>query len=646
MAAFASNPHVDHVEKIGVHPVYVDANDPYYRGFPDPGFPYDQWHLFDRDSEAYSVQADVAWEVEDGGSSVVVAIPDTGVRYVHQDLGGSDPPGPDDNATNGNIWVNSLENPGNGIDDDGNGKVDDVIGWDFVTQVEEPLFCVCTDDDCGTQDNDPRDFNGHGTHTSGIVGAITNNGSDVASVAGGFGDGTPQGGGNGIKILPLRIGWNGTCLLSDVGFVNMDAAAEALVYVAELAERGVNIAAVNSSWGSSDSGGLSAAVDNLLAHDIMLIHAAGNDAADLPDFLSTKAGVMNVAATDRNGVGASFTNFGSWVHLAAPGHEIVSTYHYYPDPIQDYITVLSGTSMAAPQCCGVAALLESCNPGLTGPDKLNLMVSSARAYVDDGRNLGSGIVNAKDALAAAGCLGAPQCAVDGDCDDGSECTDDTCSNTRCSNTPIDCFIDACTTNGCDPATGCINDPIQCADADACTVDACDPVVGCFNTPNDCEDGNPCTVDHCDPAAGCAHVPIDCDDGDPCTVDTCSGGLCFITPLSCEDGDPCTDDTCTDGSCSHTPIDCCSVPFCGDGLCDPAEDECSCPGDCGVPPPSEAACSDGADNDCDGATDCDDADCSADPSCACTEGLAGEPCIYDDDCCSNKCRGRSGRKTCR
>ncbi len=116
MQAFARNPHVDHVEKIGIHPIYAEVNDPYYRN-PPATFPYDQWHYWD----SFGVDANLAWDTETGNPSVVVAVADSGVRYFHSDLGGSDPPGPNDAMTNGNVWVNAGETPGNGIDDDQNG---------------------------------------------------------------------------------------------------------------------------------------------------------------------------------------------------------------------------------------------------------------------------------------------------------------------------------------------------------------------------------------------------------------------------------------------------------------------------------------------------------------------------------------------
>ncbi|MCI0419610.1 MAG: S8 family serine peptidase [Acidobacteria bacterium] len=380
---FANDPNVESVEKIGVHPLNLDPNDYFYSANPPV-----QWHLWG----AHGIDANLAWDEETGKQDVVVAILDSGVRYTHPDL-------------NGNIWSNPGEIANNGLDDDNNGKVDDVLGYDFVASADPVLFYVCCDADCGIVDNDPSDHNGHGTHVAGTVSAVTNNANGVAGIAGGYSDGTPGAAGNGVKIMPLRIGWNAAFFGLDcgTGLVRMDYAAEAMYYVATQKARGVNVAAVNCSWGSSNSGGLAAAVDNLLANDVMIIHAAGNSNSSSADYLGSRADVMNVAATDINGSGASFTNYGSWVDLAAPGVDIVSTYHVYTDPNTEWYAVSSGTSMATPHACGVAALLESANPSLTGPQKFNLMVSNVKPYTDSlSRYLGSGILSAKKALDAAG----------------------------------------------------------------------------------------------------------------------------------------------------------------------------------------------------------------------------------------------------
>ena len=400
LAAFARDPNVDHVERIGMHPIYLTPNDTYYIN-PPASFPYPQWDLWD----THGIDADLAWDTETGSPSVVVGILDTGVKYRHSDLGGNDPPGPADKDTQGNMWTNPGETPGNGVDDDGNGFVDDVIGWDFVSTAGG-AGVTCLDADCGGNDNDPNDGEGHGTHLAGTVAAITNNARGVAGIAGGYSDGTTGGAGNGVKVLPLRIGYRARYQGITTGIVRMDWAAQAMSYLSGLVDHGVDVAAINCSWGSSNSGGIDAAVDDLLAHDVMVVSAAGNEATSVANYLGGKAGVMAVAATDVNGAPASFTNYGSWVEVAAPGVNTISTYHdpTDPDTTHMYVAVLSGTSMSAPHVCGVAALLESFDPSLTRSQKFSLIEGNTTAY-SGSLDLGSGIVNARLALNAA----APPC---------------------------------------------------------------------------------------------------------------------------------------------------------------------------------------------------------------------------------------------
>jgi len=399
--AFEANAGVDHVEKIGMHTVSATPNDTYYDD-PPVSFPYDQWHYWG----THGIDADLAWDITTGDSTVVVGIIDSGVRYFHVDLGGNSAQwGPDAPFYGGNMWVNAAEVPGDSVDNDGNGFIDDTIGWDFVASAGG-AGVTCLDQDCSGVDNDPDDGDGHGTHVAGTVGAITNNNRICAGIAGGFSDGTGTGEGNGVEILPLRIGYHARYMGITTGIVRMDWAAEAMTYVADLVDSGVNVAAVNCSWGSSNTGGLDAAVDNLLAHDVMIVHAAGNSNSTTADYLGGKAGVMNVAATDSTGAGASFTNSGSWVDVAAPGVDILSTYRNPddPDPTAQYLAVLSGTSMSAPHICGIAALLESCDPSLSGPDKFSRIVNNTTPYTD-ARDLGSGIANAYLALNAGQCAG-------------------------------------------------------------------------------------------------------------------------------------------------------------------------------------------------------------------------------------------------
>src|SRR5262245_20099157 len=414
MAEFKKDPGVDHVEKIGIHTVLLTPNDGYYLNLTPPtGFPWKQWHYWD----TYGINANVAWETERGNPTVLVGITDTGMRYFHSDLGGSDPPGPADNVTNGNIWVNPGEIPGNGIDDDGDGKVDDVIGYDFMDAVLSGT--TCRDADCGTPDNDPMDGEGHGTHVGGTVGAITNNGNRVAGIAGGFGDGTPTGAANGVKLIPLRIGYHacigsaGQCAHPTPniigGVVSMAWAAQAMNYVSTLVDKGFDVTAINCSWGSSNSGGISAALTNLMAHDVLVVCAAGNSNATANElngnYLCTVPGVVTVGATDSLGNDASFTSFGTNVDLAAPGVHVLSTYSPNVDdgvPDGDYVALLDGTSMSSPHVVGAAAVLESYNPALTAAQKAALTTGHTKAFGPlHAKLLGTGILDLAAALAAA-----------------------------------------------------------------------------------------------------------------------------------------------------------------------------------------------------------------------------------------------------
>ncbi|TMQ61372.1 MAG: hypothetical protein E6K78_12875 [Candidatus Eisenbacteria bacterium] len=382
IATLERDPNVDHVEKIGIHTLDATPNDTYYR-YGTSTFPYDQWHYWDSNG----IDADLAWNIETGSPNVVVAILDSGVKYAHSDLGTlANPPSPTNPSTDGNIWVNAGEIPGNGIDDDGDGYVDDVIGWDFVTAAGGGGV-TCLDVDCAGADNDPNDGTGHGTHVAGTVAAITNNARAVA----------------GCNLMCLRIGYYAKYQGVNTGIVQMDWAAQAMNYVADQKAAGVNVAAINCSWGSSNSGGISAAATNLLAHDVMIVNSAGNSNSTVPPYLPTVPGVMSVAATDSFGAKASFSNHGSWVTISAPGVDVMSTYHdpTDPDPTHMYVGVLSGTSMSSPHCCGVAALLESYNPSLTRTDKFNLMVSTAVVPPGFPSDMGAGIVNAYQALLAA-----------------------------------------------------------------------------------------------------------------------------------------------------------------------------------------------------------------------------------------------------
>jgi len=370
--AYKARPGVLEAQPIGIHTVSLCPNDPYF-DINTNTEGVDQWHL-------KKIKACDAFEFQTGNEAIIVAIPDTGVRYFHKDLGGSqafykantDPnqnpfTTPAERASiDGNVWFNLPEKNGtDGVTDDLNDKVDDWVGWDFVEASSAPfLYTVTPGEDGSVEDNDPRDFNGHGTHCAGIIAALTNNSNDIAGIAGGWGTGFTSAG-NGVKIMPLRIGWSVLLLgfLED-GLVRTDYAARALVYAAD---QGARI--VSCSWGSDNSGGLGDAVDYFLSSGGLIFKAAGNDNGTTADYLCSRTDVISVAATDQNDYMAYFSNYGPWVDISAPGVDIWSLYHvheglapqgFFPDV--DYVTAMSGTSMASPLAAGVAALIWSKNP--------------------------------------------------------------------------------------------------------------------------------------------------------------------------------------------------------------------------------------------------------------------------------------------
>ena len=469
-AFYRSNPMVASAETIGLHPIHADVNDSYYAY---------QWHL-DQPSDS-DIDMPEAWERESGSPQVTVAVLDTGVRYYHDDLGGL-------GASNlldarGNLWRNAAEDAGlPGVDDDGNGYVDDHLGWDFVSS---PIFDCWNGEDCTQADNDPRDFNGHGTHCAGIVGALNNNGFMVASVAGGRGTGALGAEGDGVRLMSLKIGHSAAYGGREYGFVDMSFAAQALYYAAN---NGARIA--SCSWGSSNSGGLGAAIDYFVASGGLVFKASGNSNSESADYMGSRADVINVAATDQSDRRADFSNFGSWIDISAPGVDILSTYHDHADPGTDYAAFLSGTSMATPLAAGAAALVWSVDPSMPASRVWDVLRGTADEI--DSRNgsfagkLGAGRINVASALAALGVPEDPSgaCCVDEACQllaaddclaaggsyfgDGSDCSQVDC-------TPPD------PTGGCCLGTSCATlTQVECGtrggdwlgEGSSCDPDAC------------------------------------------------------------------------------------------------------------------------------------------------------------------------------
>ena len=300
------------------------------------------------------------------------------------------------------MWINTAESVvmGNDSDDDSNGYTDDWIGWDFVTGVTGGGgYTQISGEDYDVADNDPSDFNGHGTHCAGNISAINNNGYASASAAGGWGDGTLQAMANGVRVMALRIGYSMQYLGQERGLVQMDFAAEALYYAAN---NGARI--VSCSWGSSDTGGIADAIDYFLASGGLIFKSAGNSGISTADYICGRGddNIICVAATDSFDLKADFSNYGSWVDISAPGVDILSSYHVHTDPQNDYVATVSGTSMATPIAASTAALIWGANPNLTADVVRQILFNNTDDI--DGLNpgyeglLGVGRVNAHTPL--------------------------------------------------------------------------------------------------------------------------------------------------------------------------------------------------------------------------------------------------------
>ena len=329
----------------GVSKVWKDAI--HYQSIAVPNDPNlgQQWYLRNQTYGGKDLRWMGGWAEAQGDSNIVIAIIDSGVDWQHPDLGGTNA-----DFTDGAIKINWDEYYGTpGSDDDGNGKVDDIRGWDFVLNGTTPW----PGEDATFADNDPMDFGGHGTGCSGCVAAITNNGTGISGTAG------------GCKIMALRAGW----LMNDggdpAGVVGMVYASQAITYAVD---NGANL--INCSWGSSSY--LLSSLLYAYNNGVQVVNAAGNDNDSVAETLDTHPSSISVAALNSDDTKSSFSNYGSWVEVAAPGNNIHTTYYDYTTSSSVYISV-DGTSFASPIICGTIALIWSANPGLTLSEAVDLM---------------------------------------------------------------------------------------------------------------------------------------------------------------------------------------------------------------------------------------------------------------------------------
>jgi subtilisin family serine protease len=293
---------LDHARRVAYVP-----NDPYW--------PW-HWHLQD-------IKADLAWDTEKGDPSVVVAVMDTGLDASHADL-------------SANVWTNPGEIAGNGIDDDGNGYVDDVHGYDFAYV-----------------DSDPNDVYGHGTACAGIVAAVQDNSLGVTGVA-------PQ-----CRIAGVKAA-------NDSGYFYDSANVPAFLYCADMGFKVISMSFFSDDVTPAERD----AVDYCWKHGMVLVAAAGNSLSVIPYYPGAYEHVVSVAATDSSGNPTWFTDYGSWVDVAAPGVGIATT-----TVGGGYTTSFAGTSAACPHVAGLAALLFSADPSATNADVRAALEDTATATI-------------------------------------------------------------------------------------------------------------------------------------------------------------------------------------------------------------------------------------------------------------------------
>ena len=338
------------------------AVSPDYRLRPLATLPNDpdlgsQWYV--DSGTGVDIRLPLAWDVQKGSASVVIAILDTGVDTGHPDLASK-------------IWHNPGEIPGNGIDDDGNGYIDDAQGWDF-----------------GDGDNDPNpepvfdptfgiDVGFHGTFCAGIAAAATDNGEGIAGAAW------------NCRIMALKA-------TDAAGDFTTSALTAGMEYAAAM---GANV--LSMSFGGPGDPGVpeffQALVDMETAAGVVCVASAGNDGSSAPVYPAACNDVIAVAATDETGARASFSNWGPTVDVAAPGQDMWSSIcrNYVVD---DYSQVFyealwlwdgvspymygDGTSFSTPLTAGVCALIRSFEPGLTPRQVATHLVATGDKVVFD-----------------------------------------------------------------------------------------------------------------------------------------------------------------------------------------------------------------------------------------------------------------------
>jgi subtilisin family serine protease len=330
--------------------------------FSPPGAPPGD-SLFTSQYALRLLRAVQAWQITSGSVEVPIAVIDTGIQSDHPDL---------INA----LWVNPGEDFNidgradssdfNGVDDDGNGFIDDVAGWDFT---EAPNFP--DGGDYLQRDNDPSDENGHGTSVAGIIAATADNGIGIAGLA------------HGCRVMNLRAG-------TSQGYLEEDDVASAILYAVAMGAR-----VINMSFGDVV---VSPMLRDVIAfahrRNVVLVASAGNSSSHVPHYPSGFSETIAVGATDELDRLAVFSNYGATIDVVAPGVNLWTT------AMNSRYRLFSGTSAAAPYVSALAGLMISNEPALNNETLRSRLQASARDLGDSGVDsfFGTGRIDACTAL--------------------------------------------------------------------------------------------------------------------------------------------------------------------------------------------------------------------------------------------------------
>lgn len=317
---------VEYAEKVSLNKIDAVPNDPLFATASG------STHL-------NQINAQNAWNVFNGSSNITVAIVDNAVMWTHADLAA-------------NTYTNTLEASGSsGVDDDGNGYIDDINGYDVAN-----MDGVTTSTDLA-QD--------HGTHCAGIAGAVNNNSVGIGSI------------GWNIKIIPVKTSFDNS------GPSSVDFGYEGIIYAVKAKAK-----IISCSWGSAGASSTEQSVITYAWNRGSIVFAsAGNANTSTQNYPGAYTNVYCVAAVNPSNIKSSYSNYGTWVDICAPGDNILSTVPYTPTATPVYITK-NGTSMATPLVAGLAALMLSKSPYMTRTDVLNCISSTAVNIYTIGGNSG------------------------------------------------------------------------------------------------------------------------------------------------------------------------------------------------------------------------------------------------------------------